>query len=719
MITVISLDNVASYKSKATLNTEKKVNLIYGLNGSGKSTFSNYFYDSENPKYAKCSNTHNDETVLVYNQKFIGDNFYQTESLKGIFGLSKENKLAEENIIEKTKELGTINKEKADKVTLIEKETKKITDGKAVAEQKVWEIKQTYAGGDRVLEYCLDNLKGNKSKLYDHISSLPMPTVKPTKTIENLKEEVNTVEGDTAVKLSTLNVIALDNLTVDSVNALNEIVIGNDDSPVAALIDKLQNSDWVISGLQYLSDIDGDECPFCQSKTMTTQLVEQIKDYFDESYQGKVDTLKLIETEYENLIQDFPTLDHYKESQYATEYLAKLTEVYSSIVNIIEENKKTIQYKITRPSTQVELKDASKQIKVFNDLVLQINSSIIVHNTKIDNVDIEKRRIKDEFWKILRYQYDQTISGYDKIKDTAQKVIDAAEIEKKNKIKEATTKEGEIAEQQKATVNIEEAVINIKNSLKDIGITDFSIEKHEENLYRVVRPGVAEDVFTSLSEGEKMIISFLYFRELFRGKQTATEISQKKIAVIDDPVSSLSHIFVYNIGRVIKNDFFNSDNIEQVFVLTHSLYFFYELTDTNRDRRNDTQNLFRLSKNEGGSSIHSMKYEEVQNDYHSYWSVINDDKQPPALIANCMRNIVEYFFNFVQKKDLSNVAQIPTLQANKFQAFIRYINRESHSVGQNIIDFKEFDYATFKEAFRLLFEAAGYSEHYKKMSKIK
>ncbi len=227
------------------------------------------------------------------------------------------------------------------------------------------------------------------------------------------------------------------------------------------------------------------------------------------------------------------------------------------------------------------------------------------------------------------------------------------------------------------------------------------------------------DVFSSLSEGEKMIISFLYFRELFKGKETATEVKQKKIAVIDDPVSSLSHIFVYNIGRLIKNDFFNSDNVEQVFVLTHSLYFFYELVDSNKDKRNESQKLFRLSKNTCGTSIETMKYEEIQNDYHSYWSVINDSNQPPALIANCMRNVVEYFFNFVQKADLSNVMQKKELQNIKFQSFIRYINRESHSLGQNIFDFKEFNYNDFKTALKLLFEHTGYPEHYEKMSKIK
>ena len=44
-----------------------------------------------------------------------------------------------------------------------------------------------------------------------------------------------------------------------------------------------------------------------------------------------------------------------------------------------------------------------------------------------------------------------------------------------------------------------------------------------------------------------------------------------------------------------------------------------------------------------------------------------------------------------------------------------YINRESHSLGQNIFDYKEFDYEEFKSAFKELFKLANYEEHYNKM----
>jgi len=128
--------------------------------------------------------------------------------------------------------------------------------------------------------------------------------------------------------------------------------------------------------------------------------------------------------------------------------------------------------------------------------------------------------------------------------------------------------------------------------------------------------------------------------------------------------------------------------------------------------------LFRLGKGNNGSILCEMKYEEIQNDYQSYWSIVKDKEQPAALIANCMRNIIEYFFNFVEKKDLNNVFQKNVLKDNnRYQAFNRYVNRESHSLGQNILDYKEFDYDDFREAFRLVFKEAGYEEHYKRMIK--
>src|SRR5690554_331482 len=98
------MDAVASLKQATSLVTDKKINLIYGLNGTGKSTISNFLYQPDNPAYILCKLvTAASVPVLVYNQSFIRDNFYVADSLQGIFSLSKENKEAEQKIADATR----------------------------------------------------------------------------------------------------------------------------------------------------------------------------------------------------------------------------------------------------------------------------------------------------------------------------------------------------------------------------------------------------------------------------------------------------------------------------------------------------------------------------------------------------------------------------------------------------------------------------------------
>lgn len=114
MITKINLKNVACYKNHTTLETDKKINLIYGLNGTGKSTLSNFLYKRDEEPFSHCSieGLDDDTQILVYNQSFIEDNFYESNSLKGIFTLSKQNKQVEIEITEVDNKINELNNEK-------------------------------------------------------------------------------------------------------------------------------------------------------------------------------------------------------------------------------------------------------------------------------------------------------------------------------------------------------------------------------------------------------------------------------------------------------------------------------------------------------------------------------------------------------------------------------------------------------------------------------
>ncbi len=204
MITELNIDGVTSYKSKSTLSLTNKTSLIYGLNGAGKSTISEFLYKQAEPRFAKCSlKTSQPCEILVYNQGFLKDYFYEEENLKGIFTLSKANKDAETKIANALKEIQRLESEKGIKSKELETESLSITQKQNTAKDTIWKIKTNYSGGDRVLEFCLKNLMGSKDSLFNHIIALPKPAVKPVETPVKPNPVVSTVVSETKVQTPT------------------------------------------------------------------------------------------------------------------------------------------------------------------------------------------------------------------------------------------------------------------------------------------------------------------------------------------------------------------------------------------------------------------------------------------------------------------------------------------------------------------------------------
>ena len=720
MISKIVLNGVASYKKEAVLDTDKKVNLLYGLNGTGKSTFSEFLYDRKGARFSQCSieGLGENDTVLVYSQKFVQDIFYEPEGIHGIFTLSKGNANAQKVIDIASAEVKKLTEQK-----------RKIEEEKTKNEQKylgeieeykkqVWKIKTEYTGGDRVLEFCLDGLKGNKDTLFKHIISLEKPEGELDYSVDDLKKAAQQLQGE-AQSRQLLSKVLINVGDIEQSELLSKVIVGNKNSSVASLIETLGNSDWVNTGIKYVH-IDGEKgvCPFCQQKTITQNFLEQINAYFDESYNRDKSQIEQMISRYDAEIKkatDF--FNAIKDDSFLEKNKAEIESLSANLISVSEHNLNTLREKAKTPSIQVSLQPINEIIESINSIIENANNEITLYNQRIADKKGFKSKIKGNFWRLMRKEYNSVIELYAANKKVYEQSVENVQKELQTKTSEINTNTALIEENRKKTVNIDEAVENIKNGLIDIGITDFTIEKYseEEALYRLKREDLDEDVFKTLSEGEKMVISFLYFIELCKGESTAEKASNNKIVVIDDPISSLSHIYVFNIGRLIHNEFLRTKKYDQLFILTHSLYFFYELTNTNHEDRKKTQKLFRICKNIESSYFENMKYEDIQNDYQAYWHIIKDEKQAPALIANCMRNVMEYFFNFVEKQDFAQVFQRPELQENRYMAFNRYMNRESHSKGQNIFDIKEFNYDRFREAFKKVFETEGYIDHYNKM----
>jgi wobble nucleotide-excising tRNase len=725
MITKITLQKVASYgENPAVLDTDKKINLVYGLNGTGKTTLSKYLQNKNDVTFSNCSvDGLNNEKILVYNQKFIDDNFYQSPTQKGIFSLASENKEAKEKIDNATEEIKKLTAQvKNDELKTgfqvdLEQKQKDIDDLQNTTEGKTWEIKTKYSGGDRILEFCLEGKMGSKKALFDHISTLQRPLGKPEKTVEDLKKEAEATQGESAkiYEEESVKKVSFNFWKIEQEEVFSEVIIGNESSQLAGLIERLKNSSWVKDGREFITEPHekNETCPFCQQKTISKDLYQEIQNYFDDTYQTKITELENLDREYFNEYQNVKNLENeLLQIDFIKEKEVEFKLLFKDFIDNISNNWSKINNKIKSPNIVVGLESSILEQKALNNFLDSIINEIKIHNDKVNNKQKTKNQIIKDFWEIMRWDYDQTIENYQTQKTKLEKEKDAIITKITNLNNNIIEQQGIIKEAQKDLVNIQDAIDNINTELIFFGLEGFSIVPVGEKEYKLKRPNEDIAKFETLSEGEKTVISFLYFLELCKGKENDDEVVTEKIVVIDDPISSLSHMYVFNVAQLIKKNFFNTE-YRQVFILTHNLYFFHELLHRQRD---NNIKLFRICKSQF-SNISEMNRKDIQNEYQSYWQILKDydlGSATEAILANAMRNILERFFGFIDKNDFNELTkELEKDEKNNF--FIRYINKESHSDPVNISDTKEIDPQIFKEAFKKIFEDSGYGEHYNKM----
>ena len=720
MISKIKLQKVASYgESPTVLETDKQINLIYWLNWTWKTTISKYLQHPEESDFSDCSiEGLNDEKILVYNENFIHDNFYQ-DTQKGIFSLNAENKEAKEKITNLEAEvqkqnwiLENTNKELWEKNIELEKL-------KANIQEKTREIKTNYS--DQILDFCLERKKGSKEALFDDLVTKEKPQSQPKITIEQLEKEAETI--DDSAKMydeNEIKKITFDFSKIEENPIFNEVIIGNENSQIAELIKQLDNSNWVKVGKEYLTEPQwGNEvCPFCQQNTISKELYNEIQNYFDENYQNKMRNLWFLQdqyhTELENVESIKASLLDNEFIQWKEEILKTITTLFQSLNTKLTSNYQKINKKIQNPNIMIELESTTSEKDEINNFLDSIITEIKEYNDKVKNKKDTKKKIIDNFWNIMRWNYDSYIVDYQKQKkeiSSKKSKIEESIVELKKNINNL---QKEIKKAEADQVNIKDAIDNINNQLMFFWLEGFSIVSSGNEEYKLQRPHQDLAKFETLSEGEKTVISFLYFLELCKGRQSKDEVKGKEIIVIDDPISSLSHMYVFNIAQLIKQNFFNQkDKYEQIFILTHNLYFFHELLF--KQKKKDLK-LFRIVKSDF-SNVIDMDHDEIQNEYQSYWTIIKDfqkGKATPVAMANAMRNILEHFFWFIEKNDFNELTK-KLEQDEKNIFFIRYINRESHSDSTNISDFKEIYPQVFKNAFKQIFQDFWYIEHYNTM----
>ena len=288
MIESITIQNVASYGSdQEILEPLKKINFIFGTNGTGKTTISRIIENED--RYSNCSVDWAGERkmqTLVYNRDFVEKNFGPNfdSDLKGIFTLGEEDKEAEERLREAKEERERVNEKIQSLENTLNGEDAKggLQDLEEEFTEKFWTLKTKYYSEFR------EAFKGYAHKKEDfkgHLIKESDSNEAPLESFEALEEAADTLYGDAPERIDEIIVPEADVLiTLESDSILGKKIVGRADVDIAAMITKLSNSDWVKQGREYYDPNEG-VCPFCQ-QPVPESFEKSLNEYFDESFEA-------------------------------------------------------------------------------------------------------------------------------------------------------------------------------------------------------------------------------------------------------------------------------------------------------------------------------------------------------------------------------------------------------------------------------------------------
>ncbi|MGL6058599.1 MAG: AAA family ATPase [Culicoidibacterales bacterium] len=715
MIKKISLNNIATYDQIEFY--PEKINYIYGSNGAGKTTISKVIANSE--QYSTCTIEESSITEkYVYNRDFVKENFSQTDAVPGIFTLGKENKNIKEEIEQKRAKHTEKLKDIATKEKTIEQFRIDIKEMKENFNNKAWAMKKRYE------KIFVDTFKGYGNSKEKFASKLAETILENSivMTFEDIEAKLGVVFDNEAKAYSEIPKINFQSIEeLEKKVILSTPVVGKTSTQIGELIQNLGNSDWVNEGRKYLGNQE-DICPFCQ-QNLSRQIKIQIEDFFDESYQKSYDKIETFSKEYkeqmdvilENLqsiidsdikIVDFSELKNKKEL---------ISEKYK--INMLK-----IDHKKQSPSNIESLEEVSTILEEVNLIIQEFQKIILKNNELLGNLKNEQEHIKEEIWKYLKNELSTDICSYEKKLNGKEKAILRITEQKEKMENECRNIEKEIAEKEGELTSTQHTKNEMNRIIKKFGFKGFKVADADvHGTYKIVRNS-GEDVAKTLSEGEYTFITFLYFYQLIKGSMNPTTALTEKTIVIDDPISSLDSDVLFIVSHlvkdVIKECFEAKNNISQVFVLTHNIYFYKEITFRGaREQKKSCEKYWIVKKQNNISEINGYDENQIQTTYEMLWREISDAKNP-ATIFNTMRRILEYYFNIIGGvkyeafiEDFDDYEDRLTCKA-----LLSWINDGSHFLDDpQLVSTSEETIERYMSVFEMFFEKTGHKNHYDMM----
>jgi wobble nucleotide-excising tRNase len=745
MIDKILLKDINTYNQIVEVTGLSNVNFFFGSNGSGKSTVAKLLYNESKPsiekdrKFAQCRVSgfdSNREEILVFDEKYVERNFISNKELSGLFTLNEGNKEIDDKIKEKQEEIKKLESYFEILSSREKKIEKALRDKYNYLKENCWWERNSF---DTFYEIELEYSRNKDNHLKNLRDYLPLDATTKELTLEILssryKDLYEVKRKKIEIKISTDLLKKLEEIEKDVIPLMEEIITTNKDVDIAELIDSLGIRKWVDEGRNYVLEGKETTCPFCQKETFDDDLKQRFEKYFNKTYQDKIDKIRILKENYQLTFNQL--LENIIEVSKVYNKDNQTTNLLKECSDLLADNIKKFEQKLEHSNEVIEFFDVYN----FDSELETINDEIEENNDKIEDFQRNKEKLIEDIWGFLAKKSENDINEYNDYDKRIKKILNQIfSLKSHFELSEKTIK-NEIEELKSQTVSTEDAIIAINGILKSSGFDNFKIEEKEtsNNISRYIlkrQNSTDSDVFNTLSEGEKNFIAFLYFYQLALNTDNKDSEFKKRIVVIDDPVSSLDSQVLFVVTTLIhtlikysnsdKNQFENP-NISQVFILSHNLYFYKEVSFKQRPICKKKAH-FSVSKYDGKSKIeHKGNETFVHNDYMLLWKSIKElkdsnDKVFNITIGNSMRRIIESYVNFIGlgKSHWDSIKNLDV--TDPIYPICSALISEINDVSHKSLPFDDLYYqrivneepAKLFSAFEMIFKNIG-EEHYKMM----
>lgn len=737
MIKEIHMCNCASYGADgASMIDCPQICFVYGPNGSGKSTISNYLLNTDDPMFSDCrlewdSDIHSD--ILVYNRKFRELNFSGSTDIAGVFTLGQAT-------IEDIKHLDELKETRKARKAQFEKDSDafKKTQEKQVGhttdfKETIWNV--LMHGQTKMFSEAFTGSRKSKDRFMESVIARYKARGSNICSLEDLQGRCATLFGQKPEECKLFE-IQISNVcssiaSVESDPIFQRVVAGNNDIPIGKLINALNNSDWVNRGRQYIGN--NDICPFCQKPTVDEALRNQLEAFFSGEYDDALMHIKQIRQLY---IDKANYLLSALRAIVADETRCVIGKIniseYTANCQLLESafaaNRTSIDEKLTEPGKVVSIKSTAEIIKQLLSTIENANKAISEHNNMVVNFKREHKKLVDDIWDYLMDQQDALIAGYIKDNEAFEKSLNGMKRKLISLKEELDRLKRNIAEASKNVTSVQPTVDEINRSLVAYGFNNFYIaaSPNNANMYQIKRPD-GTLASNTLSEGEETFITFLYYLQLAKGATNVAAVSNKRILVIDDPICSLDSTILYVVSAMvkalIKETKQRDSNIEQIFILTHNVFFHKEASFVNgRTVAEKTVNYWIISKKEEISTITAHgQNNPISTSYELLWRELQEDSNSFISIQNAMRRIIENYFGMLGNKKEDYVISCFTSPEEQTicRSLFHWINDGSHSIPDDLYyDSFSSSVDKYKEIFHKIFVFSGNEAHYNMMMGI-